>query len=90
MFGYNDTERRSWMTSNRLIAFGLTDGGTAGLIYGFIICLAGFTCVYLSIAEMVCAIASSILEAEVAGCDDTITKPFRMAELLPKIQMLIN
>lgn len=36
----------------RLIAFGLTDGGTAGLIYGFLICLVGFACVYLSIAEM--------------------------------------
>lgn len=35
-----------------MIEFGLTDGGTAGLIYGFIVCFAGFTCVYLSIAEM--------------------------------------
>ena len=36
----------------RLIQFGLTDGGTAGLIYGFIVCVAGFTAVYLSISEM--------------------------------------
>ena len=36
----------------RLIQFGLTNGGTAGLIYGFIIVVAGFMCVYLSIAEM--------------------------------------
>jgi hypothetical protein len=36
----------------RLIAFGLTDGGTAGLIYGFIVVWVGFTMVYLSISEM--------------------------------------
>jgi hypothetical protein len=36
----------------RLVSFGLTDGGTAGLIYGFIICIVGFSLVYLSISEM--------------------------------------
>ena len=36
----------------RLISFGLTDGGTAGLIYGFIVVWVGFTMVYLSISEM--------------------------------------
>ena len=36
----------------RLISFGLTDGGTAGLIYGFIVCMVGFSLVYLSISEM--------------------------------------
>lgn len=35
-----------------LISFGLTDGGTAGLIYGFIVCMVGFSLVYLSISEM--------------------------------------
>jgi amino acid permease len=35
-----------------MIQFGLTNGGTAGLIYGFIIVFFGFLCVYLSIAEM--------------------------------------
>jgi hypothetical protein len=37
---------------NRLLAAGLTDGGTAGLIWGFIGVSCGFTLVYASIAEM--------------------------------------
>lgn len=37
---------------NRLLAAGLTDGGTAGLIWGFIGVSIGFTLVYASIAEM--------------------------------------
>lgn len=37
---------------NRLLAAGLTDGGTAGLIWGFIGVSTGFTLVYASIAEM--------------------------------------
>ena len=36
----------------RFIQFGLTNGGTAGLIYGFIIVFFGFLACYLSIAEM--------------------------------------
>ena len=45
--------------SRSLIAFGLTDGGTAGLIYSFIICLLGFFCVYFSLAEMASMAPSS-------------------------------
>jgi hypothetical protein len=41
----------------RLISFGLTDGGTAGLIYGFIVCIVGFSMVYLSISEMASMLA---------------------------------
>lgn len=37
---------------NRLLAAGLTDGGTAGLIWGFIGVSIGFSLVYASIAEM--------------------------------------
>ena len=37
---------------NRMLAAGLTDGGTAGLIWGFIGVSLGFTLVYASIAEM--------------------------------------
>lgn len=37
---------------NRLLAAGLTDGGTAGLIWGFVGVTIGFTLVYASIAEM--------------------------------------
>ncbi|KAK0309225.1 hypothetical protein LTR01_004332 [Friedmanniomyces endolithicus] len=52
VLGFGTTLIGTWNFFLGLIAFGLTDGGTAGLIYGFIICLAGFFCVYLSIAEM--------------------------------------
>lgn len=37
---------------SRLLTSGLTDGGTAGLIWGFIIVTAGFALVFASIAEM--------------------------------------
>lgn len=36
----------------RLLSAGLTDGGTAGLIWGFVGVSIGFTLVYASIAEM--------------------------------------
>lgn len=36
----------------RLLSAGLTDGGTAGLIWGFVGVSLGFTLVYASIAEM--------------------------------------
>ncbi|KAK3071268.1 hypothetical protein LTR53_008950 [Teratosphaeriaceae sp. CCFEE 6253] len=52
VLGFGCTLIGTWNFLLGLIAFGLTDGGTAGLIYGFIICLAGFSCVYLSVAEM--------------------------------------
>jgi len=35
-----------------LLTFGLTDGGTAGLIWGFVAISIGFTLVFASIAEM--------------------------------------
>jgi len=37
---------------NRLLAAGLKDGGTAGLIWAFVGVSIGFTLVYASIAEM--------------------------------------
>ena len=36
----------------RLLSAGLTDGGTAGLIWGFVGVSLGFTLVYASVAEM--------------------------------------
>jgi hypothetical protein len=36
----------------RLLQQGLTDGGTAGLIWGFLIVACGFLLVFLSLAEM--------------------------------------
>lgn len=35
-----------------LLEQGLTDGGTAGLIWGFLIVACGFLLVFLSLAEM--------------------------------------
>ncbi|KAK3117248.1 hypothetical protein LTR53_001583 [Teratosphaeriaceae sp. CCFEE 6253] len=43
VLGFGCTLIGTWNFFLGLIAFGLTDGGTAGLIYGFIICLTGFS-----------------------------------------------
>ena len=40
------------LTPYRLLEQGLTDGGTAGLIWGFVIVAVGFLFVFLSLAEM--------------------------------------
>ena len=42
----------SKLTVCRLLSAGLTDGGTAGLIWGFVGVSLGFTLVYASVAEM--------------------------------------
>jgi len=44
---------RFWADINdRTSIFGLTDGGTAGLIWGYLIAWAGYMLVFASIAEM--------------------------------------
>ncbi|KAF7585472.1 hypothetical protein BBP40_010869 [Aspergillus hancockii] len=50
--GFGCTLISTWEVILTLLAAGLTDGGTAGLIWGFIIVSAGFTLVFASIAEM--------------------------------------
>lgn len=47
-----------------LLEQGLTDGGTAGLIWGFLIVACGFLLVFLSLAEM-----ASMYVAASNGCD---------------------
>jgi len=42
----------TWEVLLTTIITSLTDGGTAGLLWGFLIVVAGFYFVYLSIAEM--------------------------------------
>ena len=37
---------------DRTSVFGLTNGGTAGLIWGYLIVWAGYMLVFISIAEM--------------------------------------
>lgn len=39
-------------TKQRLLTFVLTDGGTAGLVWGYIAIVIGFMFVYSSLAEM--------------------------------------
>ncbi|KAF7516286.1 hypothetical protein PCG10_002344 [Penicillium crustosum] len=50
--GFGCTLICTWEVILTLLAAGLTDGGTAGLIWGFIGVSIGFTLVYASIAEM--------------------------------------
>ncbi|KAJ5937266.1 hypothetical protein N7454_004921 [Penicillium verhagenii] len=50
--GFGCTLICTWEVILTLLSSGLTDGGTAGLIWGFIGVSIGFTLVYASIAEM--------------------------------------
>ncbi|KAJ5518554.1 Amino acid/polyamine transporter I [Penicillium expansum] len=50
--GFGCTLICTWEVILTLLAAGLTDGGTAGLIWGFVGVTIGFTLVYASIAEM--------------------------------------
>ncbi|GAB1212335.1 hypothetical protein ATERTT37_001473 [Aspergillus terreus] len=52
ILGFGCTLIATWEVILTLLSSGLTDGGTAGLIWGFIIVSAGFTLVFASIAEM--------------------------------------
>ncbi|THC95229.1 hypothetical protein EYZ11_005306 [Aspergillus tanneri] len=50
--GFGCTLIATWEVVLTLLAQGLTDGGTAGLIWGFLIVASGFLLVFLSLAEM--------------------------------------
>ncbi|KAE8167101.1 amino acid/polyamine transporter I [Aspergillus tamarii] len=50
--GFGCTLISTWEVILTLLSAGLTDGGSAGLIWGFIIVSLGFTLVFASIAEM--------------------------------------
>ncbi|GAA91734.1 amino acid permease [Aspergillus luchuensis IFO 4308] len=52
ILGFGCTLISTWEVILTLLTSGLTDGGTAGLIWGFIIVTAGFALVFASIAEM--------------------------------------
>ncbi|KAL4888025.1 amino acid permease-domain-containing protein [Aspergillus ambiguus] len=52
ILGFGCTLIATWEVILTLLASGLTDGGTAGLVWGFIIVSAGFSLVFASIAEM--------------------------------------
>ncbi|OQE27577.1 hypothetical protein PENSTE_c004G04882 [Penicillium steckii] len=50
--GFGCTLIATWEVVLTLLEQGLTDGGTAGLIWGFLIVASGFLLVFLSLAEM--------------------------------------
>ncbi|KAB8068941.1 amino acid transporter [Aspergillus leporis] len=50
--GFGCTLIATWEVVLTLLQQGLTDGGTAGLIWGFLIVACGFLLVFLSLAEM--------------------------------------
>ncbi|PYI03375.1 amino acid permease [Aspergillus sclerotiicarbonarius CBS 121057] len=52
ILGFGCTLISTWEVILTFLSSGLTDGGTAGLIWGFIIVTAGFALVFASIAEM--------------------------------------
>ncbi|PGH00160.1 hypothetical protein AJ80_09213 [Polytolypa hystricis UAMH7299] len=52
ILGFGSTLIATWEVILTLLSFGLMDGGTGGLIWGFIGITSGFTLVFASIAEM--------------------------------------
>lgn len=52
MFGFSMILMASWETVLGTTGIGLIDGGTAGLIWMYLICWLGFICVNTSMAEM--------------------------------------
>jgi amino acid transporter len=50
--GFACTLMSTWEIELASSLFGLLDGGTAGLIWGYLICWAGYCMVFASIAEM--------------------------------------
>ncbi|KAF4165317.1 hypothetical protein CNMCM6936_007925 [Aspergillus lentulus] len=52
ILGFGCTLISTWEVILTLLSSALTDGGTAGLIWGFLIVSAGFALVFASIAEM--------------------------------------
>lgn len=53
MLGFSCTIMITWEGLFTVFVYGLTDGGPAGLIYGFLFCWLGYFCVVASLAEMV-------------------------------------
>ncbi|WEW60245.1 hypothetical protein PRK78_005730 [Emydomyces testavorans] len=52
ILGFGSTLIATWEIILTLLSFGLMNGGTAGLVWGFIVIFAGATLVFASLAEM--------------------------------------
>ena len=52
MLGFSCTLMITWEGMLAVFVYGLTDGGPAGLIYGYLFCWIGYFCVVASLAEM--------------------------------------
>ncbi|KAL3703931.1 hypothetical protein TMatcc_009621 [Talaromyces marneffei ATCC 18224] len=52
ILGFGCTLIATWEVVLTLLTYGLTDGGTAGLIWGYVIVCVGFLLVFASLAEM--------------------------------------
>jgi choline transport protein len=53
MLGFSCTLMITWEGLLTVFVYGLTDGGPAGLVYGFLFCWVGYFTVVASLAEMV-------------------------------------
>lgn len=53
ILGFSCTLMITWEGLFTVFVYGLTDGGPAGLVYGFLFCWAGYFAVVASLAEMV-------------------------------------
>ncbi len=52
IFGFSMIFLSTWKTQVGTIVFGLTNGGTAGILYKYITCFAGFSAVIASMSEL--------------------------------------
>jgi len=69
MLGFGSTLMVTWEAILANMFAILTNGGTAGMFWGFIIVVTGYIFVYLSLAEM----ASMVRSVETSGEDDSQT-----------------
>lgn len=53
MLGFSCTLMITWEGLFSVFVYGLTDGGPAGLVYGYLFCWLGYFAVAASLAEMV-------------------------------------
>lgn len=71
ILGFGCTLIATWEVLVTTLITSLTDGGTAGLLWGFIIVVIGFFFVYLSIAEMASMAVSAQIQSLHTGQADT-------------------
>ena len=64
MLGFSCTLMITWEGLLTVFVYGLTDGGPAGLVYGYLFCWVGYFTVVASLAEMVSMFVTKVIYVE--------------------------